>query len=161
MRRTEPDPARAQELRRRHRSVGECQQCGACLAVCPSGRHGGIDCADLMHRASLGTVDPAEEGSVWRCAACMSCSERCPSAAAPAEVIALLREEAARAGNLPEHFREEARRYLETGACFPRTGLTRKMRRELGLEEAEASEEAVREAREIARRTGLGRLALE
>jgi len=113
-----------------------------------------------MHRAAVGAVEPSET-SLWLCASCNACSERCPSRADPATVIALLREESASAGNLPPYLQEEAKRYLETGLCFPRTGMTKKMRRELGLDDGAPSSQAVEEAREIARRTGLGRMGVE
>ena len=62
----------------------------------------------------------------------MACSERCPSDADPGEVIALLRELAVQKGNRPQYFVDEAKRFLQTGICFPRTGMTKKMRKELG-----------------------------
>ncbi len=161
MRRTDYNSMQDREMQKRGSTLGRCQQCGVCAEICPSGRHGGIDCLSIMHRASVGTLDAAEESTIWLCTVCLSCSEQCPSNAGPAEVIALLREEAAQSGNLPKHFREEAKRYLQTGSCFPHTGMTRKMRRQLGLEDAAPSKEAVEEAREIARRTGLGGLDLD
>jgi heterodisulfide reductase subunit C len=114
-----------------------------------------------MARASLGSRDPEVEEALWRCARCMSCSERCPSGADPGEVIARLRERAALEGQVPPYRMEEAQRFLKTGTCFPRTGMTKKMRRELELPENEVTERAVRESSEIARRTGRGRLFRE
>ncbi|OPY29920.1 MAG: CoB--CoM heterodisulfide reductase iron-sulfur subunit C [Methanomassiliicoccales archaeon PtaU1.Bin030] len=134
-----------------------CQQCGGCAAVCPSQRHGGIRPAELMERAVSGSLDPIRESSLWLCARCMSCSERCPSGADPGEVIAHLRERAVVGGEVPAFLREEAQRFLTTGLSFPRTGMTRKMRKELGLPDGEVSAEAVAEAHEICQRTGLGR----
>jgi heterodisulfide reductase subunit C2 len=135
-----------------------CQQCGGCAAVCPSQRHGGIRPAELMARAVSGSCDPLHEGSLWLCARCMSCSERCPSSADPGEVIALLRERAVAGGEIPAFLREEAQRFLTTGLSFPRTGMTRKMRKELGLPDGDISTDAVAEAQEICKRTGLGRV---
>jgi len=91
----------------------------------------------------------------------MSCSERCPSDADPGEVIASLRERAAERGNLPPYLLDEAERFKKTALCFPRTGMTKKMRKELGLPDGEVSERAVRECGEIIRRTGLGRFVRE
>ncbi|WP_019176126.1 4Fe-4S dicluster domain-containing protein [Methanomassiliicoccus luminyensis] len=157
MRRTAEDPSVARDLNRGS-ELHRCQQCGACASVCPSQARGGIRPAELMARASLGAVDVRSERSVWLCAACMSCSERCPSGAGPGEVVARLRELASEAGNRPPYLGEEAKRFMQTGICFPKTGMTRKMRKELGLDDMEVSAEAVREVGEICRRTGLGRL---
>lgn len=77
MRRTAEDVGVARDLVR-DVEIHRCRQCGACASVCPSQARGGIRPAELMARASLGAVDVRKEGSVWPCAACMSCSERCP-----------------------------------------------------------------------------------
>lgn len=129
--------------------------------MCPSQRHDGIRPAELMARASLGAEDPAEDRKLWQCARCMACSERCPSDADPGEMIALLRELAVQKGNRPQYFIEEAKRFLQTGICFPRTGMTRKMRKELGLPDGETAAHALKDVAEICERTGLGRLKLE
>jgi heterodisulfide reductase subunit C len=89
----------------------------------------------------------------------MSCTERCPSDADPGEAIALLRELAAERGNVPAYLLEEAKRFAGTGLCFPRTGMTRKMRKELGLSDGEVSERALGECTHIVRSTGLRRFA--
>jgi heterodisulfide reductase subunit C len=91
----------------------------------------------------------------------MACSERCPSDADPGETIALLREVAVQRGNRPQYFIEEAKRFLQTGICLPRTGMTRKMRKELGLPDGEVTACALTDVAEICERTGLGRLKLE
>ncbi|MDW5561932.1 MAG: 4Fe-4S dicluster domain-containing protein [Methanomassiliicoccus sp.] len=160
MRRTAADPEIGDWLERTAPLALQCQQCGECAAVCPSQRHGGIRPAELMARVAAGAGWPNED-SLWLCARCMSCSERCPSGADPGEVIALLRERAAGRGQLPAYLREEAQRFFKTGLSFPRTGMTRKLRKELGLPVGEISEKALTECSEIVRRTGLGRFVRE
>lgn len=128
--------------------------------MCPSQKKGGIRPAELMARASVGACRP-EDTALWLCARCMSCSERCPSDADPGEVIARLRERAAERGNIPSYLLDEAKRFGTTGLCFPRTGMTKKMRKELGLPDGEVSERAIKECAEIIRRTGLGRFVRE
>ncbi len=138
-----------------------CQQCGECASVCPSQRHGGVRPAELMSRALLGACRPEDEGSLWLCARCMGCSERCPSGAEPGEVIALLRERTAGGGNVPSYLVDEAKRFATTGMCFPRTGMTKKLRKELGLPDGEVSARALGECSEIVRLTGLRRFVRE
>lgn len=157
MRRNAPDPELARLLERTAPRHLQCQQCGGCAAVCPSQRHGGIRPAELMASALLGSCDSLEDDTLWLCARCMSCTERCPSDADPGTVIARLRERSAAKGKVPAFLQEEAQRFFTTGLCFPRTGMTRKMRRELCLEDGEVSAQALEESREICRRTGLGR----
>lgn len=142
-------------------SLWKCQQCGSCSAVCPSALHGGIRVGEIMARAAIGAVDVRSDLSLWLCAVCQGCSERCPSDVGPAEIINALRNLAADHGNLPTYLKEEAKRYLQTGACFPRTGLTKKMRKELGLKDLETDVRSLAEIKELASRTRMGRLPLE
>ncbi|MBI0582703.1 MAG: 4Fe-4S dicluster domain-containing protein [Methanomassiliicoccus sp.] len=161
MRRTAADPAVDAIVDNAVPAARLCQQCGACAAVCPSQRHGGIRPAELMARAVLGSPSPDGGAELWLCARCMSCSERCPSGADPGEAIARLREDAAARGSVPRFLVDEAERFRATALCFPRTGMTKKMRRELGLPDGEVSENALKECAEIVRRTGLGRVGRE
>ncbi|HVO77981.1 MAG TPA: 4Fe-4S dicluster domain-containing protein [Methanomassiliicoccales archaeon] len=141
--------------------VWRCHECGQCTSVCPSGRHGGISTRAVIERAALGTIDAATDEDLWLCTMCHSCSERCQLGVDPATVIAQLREEASREGNLPSHFRDEARQFKSTAFSFPNTGMTKKMRRELGLPELSVSERALDDAKKIVSRTRLGRLKLD
>lgn len=161
VRRTSFDPAMERWLASNMPEATLCQQCGECASVCPSQKHGGIRPAELMARAALGACRTEDDGALWLCARCMGCSERCPSGAEPGEVIALLRERAAGRGNVPSYLMEEARRFAATGLCFPRTGMTRKLRKELGLPDGEVSARALEECSEIVRLTGLRRFVRE
>jgi heterodisulfide reductase subunit C len=135
-----------------------CTQCGQCTPVCPSARHDGIRTRDVMERALVGAMDLSKEISIWQCLMCNSCSERCQLGVDPAHVITLLRSAAAFRGNLPEHFAEELRLFKSTGMSFPRTGLTKKMRKEFSLPELDVAEETMNELAKLLERTKLGRL---
>jgi len=138
-----------------------CHQCGQCTAVCPSGKNGGIRTREVLERAANGTLDTASDEQIWQCLMCNSCSERCELDADPAEVITLLRNIAAEQGNLPDHFKEEAKLFLATGLSFPITGMTRKIRKELGLPDLAVDQRTVEEVKLIVAGTRLGRLRLE
>ena len=56
---------------------------------------------------------------------------------------------------------EEAKLFLETGLSFPQTGLTEKLRKEMGLKEVEVEDSSLRDLKLIVSRTRLGRLKLE
>ncbi len=135
-----------------------CTQCGQCTPVCPSARHDGIRTRDVMERALVGAMDLSKELSIWQCMMCNSCSERCQLGVDPAHVITLLRGAAARHGNRPGHFAEELSLFRSTGMSFPRTGLTKKMRREFSLPELDVSKETMDELAKLLDRTKLGRL---
>ncbi len=76
----------------------------------------------------------------------------------PAEVITVLRNACSEIGNRPRYFVEEARRYLDTGLSFPKSGLTKKMRADLGLDDIVVDGKALEEIKEIAKRTRLGKV---
>ena len=79
----------------------------------------------------------------------------------PAEIIALLRGQAAARGNIPKHFSEEAKLFIRTGLSFPNSGMTRKLRKDLGLHELTVQTETVEQLGLIIKRTRLGALKLD
>lgn len=116
---------------------------------------------ETIERAMVGAIDLSTEKAIWTCMMCQGCTERCQLEADPSLVITVLRNIAAEKGNRPQHYAEEAKLFIGTGLSFPRTGLTRKLRKEMGLDDVEVSEEVIGEIRHIVRRTGLGRLGFE
>lgn len=92
---------------------------------------------------------------------CQGCTERCQLGVEPAMVITLVRNMAAESGNLPDHFAEEARLFIDTGLSFPKTGLTKKIRKEMGLDDIEVKSSTLEDLRTIIERTRLGRIKLE
>jgi heterodisulfide reductase subunit C len=111
-----------------------------------------------MERASIGAIDLSKDFSIWQCVMCNSCSERCQLGVDPSHVITLLRNAAALQGNRPEHFAEELKLFKSSGMSFPRTGLTKKMRKEFSLPDLEVSAETMDELCKLLNRTKLGRL---
>jgi heterodisulfide reductase subunit C len=143
------------------RPVWKCQQCGLCSGICPSEKAGGIRPIEVLTRACLGTLDLKEDRTLWLCAMCNSCSERCQMGVGPSETMALLRGEAASRGNVPKHFSEEAKLFIRTGLSFPNTGMTKKLRKDLGLEDLAISPQTMEQLTALIKRTRLGGLKLE
>lgn len=143
------------------RPIWKCQQCGLCSGICPSEKAGGIRPIDILTRASLGALELDRDRSLWLCAVCNSCTERCPMGVDPAEVMTLLRGEAASLGNIPKHFSEEAKLFTRSGLSFPNTGMTKKLRKDLGLEDLAISSETMLELTLMIKRTKLGAIRLD
>lgn len=144
-------------------STGElwkCHQCGQCSSICPSYRNGGIRTREVMELALSGNIDLARDDSIWQCTMCNSCTERCQLGVDPASIINALRNLAALRGNIPEHFVQEARLFRTTGLSFPITGLTKKMRKEMGLENLEITGSAKDDLAKLIAATRLGDLDL-
>jgi heterodisulfide reductase subunit C2 len=142
-------------------SIWKCQQCGLCSGICPSEKAGGIRPIEVLTRASQGVLDLREDRSIWLCAVCNSCTERCQMDVDPSEIIMILREEAAALGSVPKHFSEEAKLFVRSGLSFPNTGMTKKLRKDLGLEDLTVPAETMEHLAVLVKRTRLGGLKLE
>lgn len=144
-----------------HLHLRRCHQCGDCSGICPSYRNGGINVREIMERVRSGTFDLEKETSIWQCAMCNSCSERCQMDVDPAHIITLLRNLAAEKGNLPAHFLSEVRLFIQTGFAFPISGLTKKMRKDLELDEMKPERKSTEDIHTLISRTRMGRLNID
>lgn len=74
-----------------------------------------------------------EHGTVWLCATCYTCLERCPQRIELSEIFMQLKNAAARSGLLPEGEIKKSLEILKTGWTQTPTKRTAKVRSELGL----------------------------
>jgi heterodisulfide reductase subunit C len=116
---------------------------------------------EVMERATEEAMLLREEESIWLCVMCNSCTERCQLGVDPAFVITLLRQAAAAMGNCPRHLVDEAKLFQASGFSFPSTGMTKKLRKELGLPELCVIHKAISEVQSIVKRTSMGRVDIE
>lgn len=102
------------DLPRRARA---CYQCGACVAGCPVGRWR----PELNPRRIVEMIARDEleelmgEASVWLCASCFCCLDRCPQKIEVTELIGALKAASARSGMAPEAEVKKARSILRDG----------------------------------------------
>lgn len=60
-------------------NVQQCFQCGTCGGSCPMGRNMDMVPRKVMHLAQLGLqAEVQKQNTCWVCAACHTCSVRCP-----------------------------------------------------------------------------------
>jgi heterodisulfide reductase subunit C len=84
--------------------------------------------------AQLGLKDRVlKSDTLWLCAACFTCTDRCPQDVEVASVIRVLRNIAAEEGLVPQVFIEEAASILESGYAYRIPELRLKKREILGL----------------------------
>jgi len=71
--------------------------------------------------------------TLWLCASCFTCTDRCPQDVEVASVIRVLRNLAAERGHVPQVFKEQCSSILESGYAYKIPELRLKKRESLGL----------------------------
>jgi heterodisulfide reductase subunit C2 len=112
-----------------------CFQCGTCTSDCPIARFtDNYRPRTLIHMAQLGLKDRVlNSPTLWLCAACFTCTDRCPQGVEVASVIRVFRNEAAEQGCVPQVFKDQAQSLLESGYAFKIPELRIKKRESQGL----------------------------
>jgi heterodisulfide reductase subunit C len=112
-----------------------CFQCGTCTSDCPVARFSETyRPRQIIRMAHLGLKDRVlKSDTIWLCAACFTCTDRCPQDVEVASVIRVLRNMAAEQGIMPQVFKEEAASVLESGYAYRIPELRLKKRQSLGL----------------------------
>jgi len=84
--------------------------------------------------AQLGLKDRVlKSDTLWLCAACFTCTDRCPQDVEVANVIRVFRNMAAENGCVPQVFKEQAASLLESGYAYKIPELRVKKRESQGL----------------------------
>jgi heterodisulfide reductase subunit C len=134
---SELDPKFKYELQKIHGSekILKCFQCGTCTSDCPVARYSGsYRPRTLIHMAQLGLKDRVlKSDTLWLCAACFTCTDRCPQDVEVAAVIRVFRNLAAESGCIPQVFKDQAQSLLETGYAYKIPELRIKKRESQGL----------------------------
>ncbi len=74
-------------------NAAACYQCGKCSAGCPMGREMELGPHDIMRLVQQNRrQELLEDNAIWFCAACETCSQRCPNEVDPARIIDCVRE---------------------------------------------------------------------
>lgn len=100
--------------------INLCFQCGTCAASCPIARFNeNYNPRLILRAAALGLtkrVLPSEV--IWLCAACYSCTERCPRGVRPTEVICAIRNLAVKKGYVHPFYKMQAATIVNFGRAF-------------------------------------------
>jgi heterodisulfide reductase subunit C len=115
--------------------VNRCFQCGTCTSDCPIARFSDTyRPRQIIRMVQLGLRDRVlKSDTLWLCAACFTCTDRCPQDVEVASVIRVLRNLAAKEGIVPQVFKEEAASILESGYAYRIPESRLKRRETLGL----------------------------
>jgi len=112
-----------------------CFQCGTCTSDCPIARFSdSYRPRQIIRMAQLGLREKVlHSDTLWLCAACFTCTDRCPQDVEVANVIRVLRNIAAQEGCMPKVFTEQFASILESGYAYKIPDLRIKKRESLGL----------------------------
>lgn len=112
-----------------------CFQCGTCTADCPIARFSDtFRPRQIIRMAQLGLKDRVlDSDTLWLCAACFTCTDRCPQDVEVASVIRVLRNLAAEEGHIPQVFKDQCASILESGYAYKISELRLKKRESSGL----------------------------
>ena len=112
-----------------------CFQCGTCTSDCPIARFSETyRPRQIIRMTQLGLRERVlHSDTLWLCAACFTCSDRCPQDVEVASVIRVLRNLAAQEGCMPQIFKDQCASILESGYAYKIPELRLKKREIMGL----------------------------
>jgi heterodisulfide reductase subunit C len=134
---SEIDPKFKYEISKMHggEKLLRCFQCGTCTSDCPVARFSDTyRPRQIIRMTQLGLKERVlNSDTLWLCAACFTCTDRCPQDVEVASVIRVLRNLAAEKGMVPLVFKEQACSILESGYAYKIPELRLKKRETQGL----------------------------
>jgi heterodisulfide reductase subunit C len=137
IRASEIDPKFKYELSKMHggEKLLKCFQCGTCTSDCPVARFSDTyRPRQIIRMAQLGLKERVlKSDTLWLCAACFTCTDRCPQDVEVASVIRVLRNLAAERGCVPQVFKDQIASLLESGYAYKIPELRVKKRETQGL----------------------------
>ena len=137
IRASEIDPEFKREIMKIHggEKVLRCFQCGTCTSDCPIARFSdSYRPRHIIRMTQLGLRERVlSSDALWLCAACFTCTDRCPQGVEVASVIRVLKNLAAKEGYIPPSFKELGANILQTGYAYKIPESRVKRREALGL----------------------------
>ncbi len=131
-----------------------CYQCGICTADCPvAKRVKEFRPRRIARLAVLGQKEQLlEEETIWLCAGCYTCYERCPEKVRVSEIVSALRNLAVKEGIIHPTYKSLMNSLAEKGYIYEIDEFENEMREDEGLPEAPSP--AIDEINLILKKTG-------
>ena len=144
-------------------SVALCFQCGTCTGACPSGRRTPYRIRQVVRKSVMGLKDEViSDDTIWMCATCYECQERCPRGIKIVDVVKTVRNFAAQAGYMAPAHKMTGSFVIKTGHGVPINDATMALRKSVGLGELPPTThqfpEALEEVQKIFKATGFDNL---
>ena len=142
------------QLLERSKAIEKCFKCGTCALVCPITRYGeDYNPIETFVYDVLSSEEPAANQNLWNCPLCYKCYEVCPQDVNLPKVFESLKEIAFENGWALPSITAVLESVIHTGAAFPVTDTSRRMRAELNL--PHFAPKGVDDLRKIAQNPGL------
>jgi heterodisulfide reductase subunit C len=138
--------------------VMQCFQCGTCTADCPVGlRVKEFRPRQIARLAILGLKEKLySEDTLWLCAGCFTCYERCPQDVEPTNLFTALKSLAVKAGYLHPSMRTILNAMQRYGYIYEMTEFENEIRADMGLPEIPKAN--LDEVKKIMKETGFAKL---
>jgi len=113
-----------------------CFQCGTCTGACPSGRRTPYRVRQLVRKSLMGfKEDLIADDTIWMCATCYECQERCPRGIKIVDIVKIVRNYASQAGYMAKAHKMTGSFVIKTGHGVPINDATKELRKRVGLGE--------------------------
>jgi heterodisulfide reductase subunit C len=144
-------------------SVALCFQCGTCTGACPSGRRTPYRIRQVVRKSVMGLKEEViADDTIWMCATCYECQERCPRGIKIVDVVKTVRNFAVQAGYMAQAHKMTGMYVIKTGHGVPINDKTMALRKSVGLGELPPTThqfpEALEEVQKIFKATGFDNL---
>ncbi len=125
--------------------IMKCVQCATCTSGCPVAIVSEkFNPRRIIRMAVLGLKDTVlQEDFVWYCAACYTCSERCPQDVRIPDLMSAIRNIAVKEGFIHPAYKEQGRLIGEHGRLYEITDFENERREKLGLPKIEEEKEEI------------------
>ena len=115
-------------------SVALCFQCGTCTGACPSGRRTPYRIRQVVRKSVMGLKEEViADDTIWMCATCYECQERCPRGIKIVDIVKTVRNFAAQAGYMAPAHKATGSFVIKTGHGVPINDKTMALRKSVGL----------------------------
>lgn len=87
----------------------------------------------MLQKAQLEPEDFVTQETLWLCAWCYRCTERCPQGIQPTEIFLMMRNYASEEGNIPENPNRIIKEIIKSGRSMPYDEFIDELRQDYGL----------------------------
>ncbi len=139
-------------------ALRKCFQCGTCTSSCPIARFSrSYRPREIIRMAQLGFKEKIlKSETLWICAACFTCIDRCPQDVEVSSILRVLKNMAVAEGYVPDPLVKIGASILESGLAYNISSVRLKKREKMGL--PPLPESSVNDLLKLAEATGFNEI---